>query len=857
MVDLPGVLGINIGQSDDVTTRADGSTSTSDGKPLSDGLALEYDLASPDGDEKYHYLLLYDKSDINAKPLVFPIDASNQKKDPNPINNLTLTISKLFVSRESDDLNGNTFISDFTSVDAMKNYMKNTQGYVLLNFKLDKNYEGTLTGNNTIEKLSNLTRSQLESLEMTDFKINASYSTTSDEEVITGKKDYFTMSNSVYSNGSARIVDYNIDTNKIFNNEEQALANPAICVYVERLASKYTVSFDISSMAAVGNNFGPDDKQKITGVTWGDNGLPEIAMEVAVVNMSGAHQGGISFSKDGYNIETRPLPATLKIIGFGVSNLENSTRLMKNINYQTNTTSWKWNDQANNRCYWTHDPHYELRAGTGNFTRIQGYPHQFRLALDADTVTSYHNGYYGTTGYNNYENPIDTYYIGEGDEKTEYTAYNKLGTINVDSKIDGVLLNYKSFDTLLKEFNALNHTPIVTGGDEYDPFYSLENTYFEQAMVTEGADFIWNWQRAPYATTTNLMVMAQITIEGNTDDKETDEDFDKEEEENSGGGVRASTVRTVYLGQNNIFYLHKRNLLNSKLKILNDVMLSGGNAGLQILHGLWDQHARWGGDEPVGSIDTDQTHLDKVAWWEGSKLWFGKIKADLNGNPKYVPSKDSDGKILKDNNGKTIYIPDFDKLEEAKVDKHDSKSADQTDEDLDLDLIPAEISGGDGQALIAPGPNRMGALWKYYLAPEIEKTVSETDDEGNNITKTVIEMDQEHAVEISYNHLVALIHKIIGPVDVYTNGYMYFSVPVPHRYPNNNGSDYWTHIGAFSTVRNNWYNILVDKISRMGTPVDDPNQPIVPVMDIKRSYINMGVKLLDWHKITQDNIPMM
>ena len=86
---------------------------------------------------------------------------------------------------------------------------------------------------------------------------------------------------------------------------------------------------------------------------------------------------------------------------------------------------------------------------------------------------------------------------------------------------------------------------------------------------------------------------------------------------------------------------------------------------------------------------------------------------------------------------------------------------------------------------------------------------------------------------------------------------MYYALPIMHNPDRNDEGDFGRRTGDFGMVRNNWYSITVDQINKLGTPVDDFLQPIVPVMDVKRSYINMGVKLLDWHNITQDNIPMM
>ena len=877
-VDLPGIFGVNLSQNEDFTTRADNSESTSDNKKFQDGIESEYALATPSGNEYYHYLLLYEKSVTNGLPMIFPIDVENKTVDSNQYNNLTLTIKKILSTDSSNIDEKDSKIEKISSVTDLENYLKSCQAYVFLNFKLDDkalngkpNYSlngDVISGDGTVKKLSGLKMSDLESIQMLDYKITAPADGVD--------KNYLIMTNAVYYtyDGSSKIIDYSVLSNngdKIFSDPSQAENNPAISVYVERIASKVTVSFDMSSMEAVGHDFGPDDKQYITRVSAGEKGLPEISLKVMKVAMDRGHDGGIQFDTNGYKILTDEVDATIRILGYGLSNVETSTNLVKNFNYLT-STSWKFNDPDNHRSYWAQDQHYTLTYGTGKYTRMSGYPHQFRLALDSDTVTSMHAGLDG--GYLNYEDYLDEYYVGKPVEDNKYYAYNKLGTIDYTKYIDGINLKYKSFQNLMDEFNNLGYTTSSFGDEnqftsyQFNPMYTFENTYLDPGMI--GNSWRWRWQRAPYAIATNLMLMAEIIIADNTDtsgNSSGNSEIGQQpgEEENPMGddsktrgfniltrdgdiSPRASSVRTVYLGQNNIFYLNKWNLLYSKLTILNKVMLSGGNAGIQILHGQWDQHKRWDEnkeDDMMASDDEDSPHLDKIAWNEGSVLWFAETETNEDGEtPKYEPV------ATKDDKGNTITT--YKVVTKTPFKVTINRSSDQ-DAKQHLTLIPAELSGGDGQALIAPGENYMGMRWRYFLAPpEFDETGDvKIDEQGKEV------MDTSKAVEISYNHLVALIHKIIGPVDVYTEGKMYFNVPIPHRYNNNTTNQNWQHVGGYSLVRNNWYNIVVNQLTRLGTSVDDLNQPIVPVMDVKRSYINMGVKLLDWHQITQDNIPMM
>lgn len=807
-VDLPGVFGINLSLNEEKSTRVDDVY-------FDDGSDNEYDLSEPIGDEFYHYLLIYGNTD-DSKPLIFPIDVTQTHKEGGSYDNITLTVSKILTNKENGEVNGNEALNGLNSVADLSSFLRGKKAYILLNFKLDdSNFynDVNVAGATTAAKLSNITKAGLENLQMKDFKVTGQKTTTgtsgNTQPGSAVNNTFFTMTNSVYSNNSAKVIDGEFDSSKIFTNETSAKNNPALTVHVERLASKVTVSFNAGKMKSV--KFGPSaqDSYDISEVTVGADGLPEINTTVRKVRMG--DNSGFEINHDGYEILTDEKGAKIKILGFGLSNLESSQRLFKDINY-TYGTDWNWNDEGHRRCYWARDEHYSLtRSESAPFTKMQGYPHQFRKALETDSVTSYHSGGYI---YSNPDGEKDSYEING----VPYESYNQIGEIDKSENLgDQCYLLYKSYDELDREFKGWHpgHATVTSDGGvttTFDPVYTMENTYIDQGMFTSNV-WRWPWVRAPYATATNLIVMARISVESDN------------------GNIGENP--TLYLDQNNIFYESKVDFLKSKLGILNRVMLSGGNAGIQILNGQWDSHA----PHASGKDTPNQTStLDKVAWNENSVLWFAEVDLDEAGNPKMkqVEGKDENGNTV------TMYKPELKTQWEVSIDN------DATEQDLDL--IPAEISGGDGQRLIAPSEKFMGKKYRYYLAPPV------LDNEGKRV------MDESLAVEISYNHLVALIHKIIGPVDVYRDGLMYYSVPIPHRIPkygNGENSDAWKHFASFSVVRNNWYNISVTQFTKLGTPVDDVYQPIIPVMDVKRSYINMGVEVKDYHDVTQDNVPMM
>lgn len=150
----------------------------------------------------------------------------------------------------------------------------------------------------------------------------------------------------------------------------------------------------------------------------------------------------------------------------------------------------------------------------------------------------------------------------------------------------------------------------------------------------------------------------------------------------------------------------------------------------------------------------------------------------------------------------------------------------------DLRLIPAEIAGGDGSVLIAP----KSELVQFCLAPAV------TDENGNRDMDRIL----ENQSFIDGNQLISLIHKSIGSIDHYKEGFTYYPAGIPHA-----KSQTYPDCGSYGSVRNNWYSLTVKSVDGLGLPVDDPDQPIIPTQLVKRDYLNMTVNILNWHKISQ------
>lgn len=774
---LDGVFGVKIKQSGTMSSRVEGNTTPSSGNSFNDGLETEYKLTEEDD---HHFLVYYSDNvgDDNSLPLlVIPLTPESQTTEGvaggdiidddgnyTTYDNITLLAKNVFSFNDFVQADNDVPVKK----DELLNLIRNKTGYILANFDKSITVTSSLTrtpvttGNNA-EFLASISRKDfLEKMEVNDYKITVDGT------------PYFVMSTAVYGNVSGTSLQpvyayNNLDSEDyIYTSKAEALKGTAlISGYVERLAAKYTVGFDLSEYQA------NTTSNKITGFTEADpsTGLPSFELYINKYT-------NISFDNNGYSINSEPTLASINVVGYAFSNVETTTNLNRyfssNKNYFAN-----WSDPGNFRCYWSEDPHYTLeKPGNGsNSASASGYPQQWRVALETDTITSLHAGEYIFE-----EDPVyDEVITSNANGSTTSTKYYRtLGEPDYSKLNAECVLKYKSFDEMLADY--------ADSKKNNDSFYTLENTYSDPGMADGNnlkGSWVWPWRKAAYSTATNIILLCQMQIRDNTTTEGT----------------------AFYRDQNNIYYLGESELLSSKLEILNKVMLSGGNAGLQILHAHWDSHTP---HEVMQDYESNYNgvYLDKVAWNMNSLLW-------IHGpNP---------------HNGNTV--------------EYWIAGAD------DMVLIPSEMSGGDGQRLIAP--RWMGSEYTYHLAPE--KNQDEIDDDPIN------ESGSTKVVQINYNHLVALIHKIIGPIDVFTNGYMYYASPVPHSASSltMTGPDpAWHTLGNIGVVRNCWYNVTVKGISDVGTSVDVTGQPIVPVMETTRSYINLGVKLMDWHTISQGGIPL-
>ncbi|MCH5327448.1 MAG: Mfa1 fimbrilin C-terminal domain-containing protein [Coprobacter sp.] len=112
---------------------------------------------------------------------------------------------------------------------------------------------------------------------------------------------------------------------------------------------------------------------------------------------------------------------------------------------------------------------------------------------------------------------------------------------------------------------------------------------------------------------------------------------------------------------------------------------------------------------------------------------------------------------------------------------------------------------------------------------------------------------------ISDEQLVSYIYRFTNLAKHYKEGRMYYALPIKH---NVESASFETSpvtavaTGDYGVVRNTWYRLTVTSIQHPGTPVDDPDQPIVPNPEPDDKSLGVEVEIIPWRtvEITVDQL---
>ena len=102
---------------------------------------------------------------------------------------------------------------------------------------------------------------------------------------------------------------------------------------------------------------------------------------------------------------------------------------------------------------------------------------------------------------------------------------------------------------------------------------------------------------------------------------------------------------------------------------------------------------------------------------------------------------------------------------------------------------------------------------------------------------------------ISQEQLVSYIYRFTNLSKHFTEGRMYYALPIKQNldsknFENNTGN---VDTGDYGVVRNHWYRLTVNSVLGPGTPVDDPDQPIIPNPEPDDKSLGVEIEVLPWH----------
>lgn|GEM_PF-2172922 len=101
----------------------------------------------------------------------------------------------------------------------------------------------------------------------------------------------------------------------------------------------------------------------------------------------------------------------------------------------------------------------------------------------------------------------------------------------------------------------------------------------------------------------------------------------------------------------------------------------------------------------------------------------------------------------------------------------------------------------------------------------------------------------------------AFLGSVIEPANRYEEGLMYYAIPIEHFGKADNGASPAQLLdGNYGVVRNNLYQVEIDKINTLGHGIDDPDEPIVPGDRKKTLYIAAKINILSWQIVSQSAV---
>lgn len=103
--------------------------------------------------------------------------------------------------------------------------------------------------------------------------------------------------------------------------------------------------------------------------------------------------------------------------------------------------------------------------------------------------------------------------------------------------------------------------------------------------------------------------------------------------------------------------------------------------------------------------------------------------------------------------------------------------------------------------------------------------------------------------DISEEQLVSYIYRFTNLARHFNEGRMYYALPLKHNVDSKNFEKGYEKVstGDYGMVRNHWYRLTINEALLPGTPVDDPDQPIIPNPEPDDKSLGVDIEIIPWH----------
>ena len=147
-----------------------------------------------------------------------------------------------------------------------------------------------------------------------------------------------------------------------------------------------------------------------------------------------------------------------------------------------------------------------------------------------------------------------------------------------------------------------------------------------------------------------------------------------------------------------------------------------------------------------------------------------------------------------------------------------------------------------------------GTLASRHVTLQLTEEAAET---GNfyytNSNGVKVKITTDNLNDANYSLYYSLTNEL-GMIEGFKNGMAYFNVPIKHIWAKAGDDLGSATLGEYGVVRNHAYNIEITGIQGLGTGVEDPTDPIIPVVDQKQYYVKTKIHVQRWRIVPKQSV---